>query len=206
LRANRPTPASYNSAIPNLLSAIKLPFSLRWPLVSTVLLLAGAGTITAALAQPTPADNHWDVKPGTKVYLDGLPSTPAAISALPDVAIASAEGMGLTSHTDKSKLADYQYEYLVVTTKVNANSPITLALADKLHLASAYTTRPAPLSAIAPPALAYITSHYPQYWLGGEVKEMTRKSTGAEKYQVQLADNWGWRYVSFTAAGELVGE
>jgi len=174
--------------------------------VSTVLLLAGAGTITAALAQPTPADNHWDVKPGTKVYLDGLPNTPAAISALPDVAIASAEGMGLTSHTDKSKLADYQYEYLVVTTKVNANSLITLALADKLHLASAYTTRPAPLSAIAPPALAYITSHSPQYWLGGEVKEMTRKSTGAVKYQVQLINGKRPFYVYFSQQQEFLGE
>lgn len=185
---------------------MNLSSSLRWPLVSAVLLLAVAGSTAAALAQPTPADNHWDVKPGTKVYLDGLPSTPAIISALPDVAIASAEGMSITSQADKSKLADYQHDYLVITTKVNANSPITLALADKLHLASAHTTRPAPLSAIAPPALAYITSHYPKYWLGGEVKEMTRKSTGAVKYQVQLADNWGWRYVSFTAAGEFVGE
>ena len=183
-----------------------LPSSLLRPLVRSLLLLAVAGSTTATLAQPTPADNHWDVKPGTKVYLDGLPSTPAIIRALPDVAIASAEGMGITSQADKSKLADYQYDYLVITTKVNANSPITLALADKLHLNSAFTTQPAPLSAIAPVALAYITSHYPKYWLGGEVVEMTRKSTGAVKYRVQLADNWGWRYVSFTEAGEFVGE
>jgi hypothetical protein len=185
---------------------MNLSSSLRWHLVSTVLLLAVAGSTTTALAQPTPANNRWGVKPGTKVYLDGLPSTPAAISALPNAAVASVEDMVLSAHADRSKLPDYQYDYLVLTTKVNVNSPITLALADKLHLASAYTTRPAPLSAIAPPALAYITSHYPKCWLGGEVQEMTRKSTGAVKYQVQLADNWGWRYVSFTAAGEFVGE
>lgn len=183
-----------------------IPSSLLQPLLKNLLLLAAAASTTAALAQPTPDAGRWDVKPGTKVYLDGLPSTPAAIRALPDVAIASAEGMGLTSQADKSKLADYQHDYLVITTKVNANSPTTLALADKLHLNSAFTIRPAPLSAIAPVALAYITSHYPKYWLGGEVVEMTRKSTGAVKYQVQLADNWGWRYVSFTAAGKFVGE
>lgn len=185
---------------------MNLPCSLLRPLVKSLLLLVAAGSTTAALAQPTPDANRWGVEPGTKVYLDGLPSTPAIISALPDVAIASAEGMGLAAHADREKLPDYQHEYLVITTKVNTNSPITLALADKLHLSSAYTTRPAPLSAIAPPALAYITNHYPKYWLGGEVREMTHKGTGAVKYRVQLADNWGWRYVSFTETGEFVGE
>lgn len=176
--------------------------SLKW--VLPVVLL---GKIPVAQAQATLASNNrWHVAPSTKVYLDGLPSTPAIISELPDVAIASVEGMGLNTRVDKTKLPDYQYEYLVLTTKVNASSPTTLALADRLHLASAFTTRPAPLSAIAPPALAYITSHYPKYWLGGQVLEMTRKSTGAVKYQVQLAGSWGWRYVSFTEAGEFVGE
>lgn len=176
------------------------------PLVRSLLLLAVAGKTTAALAQPTPAANRWAMKPNTKVYLDGLPSTPATISELPDAAIASAEGMVFTAPVDKSKLPAYQDEYLVITTKINANSPITLALADKLHLSTAFTTRPAPMSAIAPSALAYITSHYPKYWLGGEVLEMTRKSTGAVTYRVQLAGNWGWRYVSFTEAGEFVSE
>lgn len=180
--------------------------SILQPLVSTVLLLVVAGSPTAVLAQPTPAANRWDVKPGITVYLDGLPSTPAAISALPNAAIASVEGMGLVAQANSEKTPGYQHEYLVLTTKANANSPTTLALADKLHLASAYTTRPAPLSAVAPPALAYITSHYPKYWLGGEVLEMTRKSTGVVEYRVQLAGNWGWRYVRFTAAGEFVGE
>jgi hypothetical protein len=170
------------------------------------LLLALLGPATAALAQPTPAANRWQVEPGTKVYLDGLPSTPAIISELPDAAIASVEGMHISAHADKSKLPAYRYDYLVLTTKINANSPIALALADKMHLSSAFTTRPAPLTAIAPAARAYITSHYPKYWLGGEVLEMTRKSTGAVKYQVQLADNWGWHYVSFTEAGEFVDD
>jgi hypothetical protein len=187
--------------MPKTLSVMNLPSSL----LQSLLLLAVAGSTTAALAQPTPDAGRWGVKPGTRVYLDGLPSTPAILAALPNEAVASVESMSIF-HADSVKLPAYQFNYLVVTTKVNANSPITLALADKLHLPTAYTTRPAPPSAIAPPALAYITSHYPKYWLGGEVQEMTHIGTGAVKYQVQLADNWGWRYVSFTAAGELVGE
>lgn len=176
---------------------------LRLPFVAGLLLLALLAKTTAATAQPTPATNRWDVEPGTAVYLDGLPSTPATISELPDVAIASAEGMKIKD-AYRSTLPDYQYNYLVITTKVNATLPATLALADKLHLLTAYNTRPAPVSAIAPSALAYITSHYPKCWLGGEILEKTRKSTGAVTYQVQLADNWGWRYVSFTKAGEFV--
>jgi hypothetical protein len=177
------------------------------PSLKRALLVVLLGKIPVAHAQATLAStNHWHVAPGTKVYLDGLPSTPAIISELPDVAIASVESMRFSTHAAKSKLPAYQDDYLVLTTKVNANSPTTLALADELHLSSAFTTRSAPLSAIAPPALAYITSHYPKCWLGGQVLEMTRKSTGMVKYQVQLADNWGWRYVSFTEAGDFVSE
>ena len=164
--------------------------SLKW-----VLLVVLLGKITIAQAQATLAStNRWHVASGTKVYLDGLPSTPAIISELPDAAIASVEGGGPGDG------------YLVLITKINDNSPAVLALADKMHLMSAFSNRPAPVSAIAPPALAYITSHYPKCWLGGQVLAMTRKSTGAVKYQVQLADKWGWRYVSFTEAGEFVGE
>jgi hypothetical protein len=167
-----------------------------WPAGGLALLLALLSSSAAAQAQAALATNRWDVEPGTRVYLDGQPSTAAAISQLDDKAIASAEGW----------VAKDKDEFLVITTRAKANSPATLALADKLHLSSAYTTRPALIRAIAPPALAYITSHYPKAWLGGEVLEMTQKSTGKVKYRVQLADNWGWRYVSFTAAGNFVDD
>lgn len=163
-----------------------------WHASSLALLLGLLSQSTTSKAQATLATNRWHVEPGTSVYLDGHSSTTAVIDQLDNNAIASAEGR---EASDK---------FLVITTKANASSPATLALADKLHLMSAYITQPAPISAIAPAALAYITSHYPKAWLGGEVMKMTRKSTGAVKYQVQLADNWGWRYVSFTATGEFV--
>ncbi len=175
-----------------------------WPISSLALLLGLLSQSTTSHAQATPAANRWQVKPGTSVYLDGQPSTITALNQLTNEAIASVEGMFARDTTSQNTPAKLQEKYLVVTTKANANAPTTLALADKLHLKTAYLTQPAPISAIAPAALAYITSHYPKAWLGGEVTKMTRKSTGAVKYQVQLADNWGWRYVSFTAAGEFV--
>jgi hypothetical protein len=167
-----------------------------WLGVSLALLFGLFGNNPAAQAQTALAANRWDVEPGTQVYLDGQASSATVIDHIDDKAIASVEG----------QVVKGQDGYLVITTKANANSPATLALADKLHLMSAYTSRPAPISAIAAPALAYITSHYPKAWLGGEVLEMTRKSTGAVKYRVQLADNWGWRYVSFTATGDFVDD
>ena len=170
------------------------------------LLLGLLGTSLAAQAQTALAANRWGVEEGTRIYLDGKASTRAVIDQLDTEAIASVESMlvrDTTAHTAQAKLRG---GYLVLTTKDNAASPATLALADKLHLMMAYTTRPAPISAVAPPALAYITSHYPKAWLGGEVLEMTRKSTGEVKYRVQLADNWGWRYVNFTATGDFVND
>jgi hypothetical protein len=158
------------------------------------LLLGLVGGSLAAQAQAAPAANRWHVEPGTTVYLDGQPSTIAVIDQLKNDAIASAEGMFARDTTSQNAQTKLREKYLVVTTKANATSPATLALADKLHLRSAHVTQPAPISAIAPTALAYITSHHPKAWLGGEVVKMTRKSTGAVKYQVQLADNWGWRY------------
>jgi hypothetical protein len=177
-----------------------------WSAGSVALLLALVSSNTAAQTQAALASNRWDVEPGTRVYLDGELSTATAIHQLNDAAIASVESRSIRDTTNLTANKKLREVYIVLTTKANANSPATLALADKLHLESAYTTRPAPIRAIAPSALAYITSHYPKAWLGGEVLEMTQKSTGKVKYRVQLADNWGWRYVSFTAAGDFVDD
>jgi hypothetical protein len=175
-----------------------------WHASSLALLLGLLGQSTISKAQATPAANRWHVEPGTSVYLDGQPSTITVIDQIKDEDVASVEGALFHKTTSRTGQAEFKDKYIVLTTKANATSPATLELANKLHLGSAHVTQPAPISAIAPAALAYITSHYPKAWLGGEVTKMTRKSTGAVKYRVQLADNWGWRYVSFTAAGEFV--
>jgi hypothetical protein len=177
-----------------------------WSAGSLALLLALLSNSTAAQTQAPTQTDRLNVEPGTRVYLDGQLSTAAAVSKIDDKAIASVEGMSIRDTTRQAADAKLHEAYVVYTTKANANSPATLALADKMHLSTAYTTRPALIRAIAPSALAYITSHYPKAWLGGEVLEMTQKSTGKVKYRVQLADNWGWRYVSFTAAGDFVDD
>lgn len=159
-----------------------------------------------AAAQATPAPGRWHAKPGTLIYLDGRPSTEAAINQVPDAAVACVEG--LTGKPGVLRLFGdtVATRALVLTTKAHATSPATLALADRAHLPSAYARAPATVRDIAPRALAYITAHYPQAWLDGQVQRLTRKSTGEVKYQVRLADNWGWHYASFTAEGDFVND
>lgn len=146
------------------------------------------------------------MKPGTLVYLDGQPSTPAAINQIPSDAVANAEGLMGPPGVLRAFGDTVATQVLVLTTKAHANDPATLALADRTNLESAYVKEPASVLDIAPRALAYITAHYPTYWLDGTVKKLTRKSSGAVKYQVWLAGSWGWRYVSFTAAGDFVDD
>lgn len=172
-----------------------------WPAALGLLLL---GFNNPARAQVAPAASAWKIAPGTLVYLDGERSTPPALDRLAPAAVASAEGLLGQALVRQAFGDSVATAALVVTTKANRNAPAVLALADKAHLASGYVSRPSTVQAISPKALAYITSHYPAAWLGGEVRELTQKSTGAVKYRVQLADNWGWRYVSFTRAGDFV--
>ena len=183
-----------------------------WPATTALLLTLGCGSGVRAQVAATPSD--WKVKSGTLVYLDGERSTKAAIDHLPDAAITSVEGfaVGPAGSTLRQMFGDSVFsdslatEFLVITTKARANAPATLALADRVHLSSGYVSQPSTVRVIAPKALAYITSHYPKAWLGGEVLALTQKSTGTVKYRVQLADNWGFRYVSFTLAGDFVDD
>jgi hypothetical protein len=146
------------------------------------------------------------VKPGELIYLDGQPSTLTAINQVPDDAIACVEGITGKPGVLRAFGDETTTHVLVITTKAQENSPTTLALADRTNLSSAYRREPASVRDVAPRALAYITAHYPKAWLDGQVEKLTRKSSGAMKYQVRLADNWGWRYVSFTAAGDFVDD
>jgi len=161
---------------------------------------------SAVLAQGTPAHSRWDIAPGTLVYLDGERSTAAAIERLAAAAIRSTEGMMGQPLVRRAFGDSVATQALVVTTKANANSPAVLALANKAHLSFGYVAEPRTVRVVAPRALAYITGHYPKCWLGGEVLELTQKSTGMVKYRVQLADNSGFRYASFTLAGDFVDD
>jgi hypothetical protein len=168
-------------------------------------LLALGGSL-AARAQTASAPSYWTVKPGELIYLDGQPSTLAAINQVPDEAVACVEGLMGPPGVLRAFGDTVATQVLVLTTKAHANDPVTLALADRVNFKSAYRREPATVQDIAPRALAYITAHYPKAWLDGQVEKLTRKSSGTVKYQVRLADNWGWRYVSFTAAGDFVDD
>ena len=183
---------------------------MSWFRSATLLgLLALGGSLTAR-AQSAPATpptpNRWSVKPGELIYLDGQPSTLAAINQVPNDALACVEGLMGPPGVLRAFGDTVATQVLVLTTKAHANDPATLALADRANLKSAYVSEPASVRDITPKALAYITAHYPKHWLDGTVKKLTRKSSGAVKYQVWLAGNWGWRYVSFTAAGDFVDD
>jgi len=185
----------------NLLFSVRRPGSFWLALALPALCCHQAG------AQATAPKDAWAwVRPGALVYLDGKPSTLAEVRRLESGAIFSASGLSLYSKDSLNQLFGgiIAQSAQVITTKANANSPAVLALADRLGLREGYTEQPAAVRAIAPKALAYITRHYPQCWLGGEVVARTQKSTGAVRYHVQLADRWGWRYVDFTPAGEVV--
>jgi hypothetical protein len=176
----------------------------NWAMAWGVGLVLGHSSM--AQAQAAPPQSHWKVAPGALVYLDGERSTVAAIDRLPSAAVNSTDAL-LGQRLVRQAFGDsVATEALVVTTKANATAPAVLALADKAHLLSGYVSNPSTVRIIAPPALAYITSHYPKCWLGGEVLELTQKSTGTVKYRVQLADNWGFHYASFTLAGDFVDD
>ena len=175
------------------------------PAVTALALAFGCSGLARAQVAATQTD--WEVAPGTLVYLDGERSTAVIINCLASAAVASAEGFMGPAGTLRQAFGDsVATEALVITTKANANAPTTLALADRAHLSSGYIKQPSTVRVIAPQALAYITSHYPKAWLGGEVLALTQKSTGTVKYRVQLANNWGFRYVSFTEAGDFVDD
>lgn len=183
------------------------PAPLRWLRPAALLGPLALGGSLAARAQATPTTpSHWTVKPGELLYLDGQPSTLAAINQVPDDAVACAEGLRGRPGVLRAFGDTVATRVLVLTTKAHEYAPSTLALADRANLPSAYRREASSLLEVAPRALAYITAHYPKYWLDGQVEKLTRKSSGAVKYQVRLAGNWGWYYASFTAAGDFVDD
>jgi hypothetical protein len=136
-------------------------------------------------------------------FLDGQLSTKAQVSALDPSTIAAIDVVK-DSAVVKQAFNSSETGVVVVTTKANANSPAVLALAEKANLSAAYTYTPAQINAVVPKALAYITNHYPDSRLSGEVIEVKRKSTGEVKYQVQLVTGRRPFYVLFTPQGDFI--
>jgi len=149
-------------------------------------------------AEPSSMDN-------AAFYLDALPSTKEAVYALDPNTINSIDVL------KDSAMIEQVFQraapgVLIVTTKANENAPAVLALREKADLASGYDRAPAQVNSLVPPALAYITSHYPGARLSGEITELKQKATGIVKYQVQLVRGKRPFYVYFSPQGDFLGE
>jgi len=163
---------------------------------------ARAQTVTATPPLPViqgqfPADALY--------YLDGQPSSKQAVESLPSSTKFSMDVIQDEPATIKRVFGNTTAKSaIIITTEANANSPAVLALADKANLGSGYIHTPVQVNVLVPKALTYITQHYPDARLGGEVVEMKRKTTGAVTYQVQLVTGRRPSYVYFTPQGDFV--
>ncbi len=182
-------------------------YLLAAPLVVLLTLgYAGARAQTApATAQATVY--HPDLPPNALYYLDGQPSSKEAIAMIPsgtifDIDVIKDEPANIKRLFGNTTATSA----VIITTRANANLPAVQALVEKGNLGSGYTHTPAQVNALVPKALAYITSHYPDSRLGGEVIELKRKTTGAVKYQVQLVTGRRPFYVYFSPEGDYLGQ
>ncbi|MFD1870853.1 M56 family metallopeptidase [Hymenobacter bucti] len=165
---------------------------------------ARAQTVTAVVQ---PAVFHPNIPDNALYYLDGQPSSKQAIGDLPpstifDMDILQDEPANIKRIFGNTTATSA----VIITTRANANSPAVLDLIEKGDLGSGYTHTPAQANAVTPKALAYITQHYPDARLSGEVIEVKRKTTGAVKYQVQLIQGKRPFYAFFTPQGEFLKE
>ncbi|TDN40034.1 M56 family metallopeptidase [Hymenobacter sp. UV11] len=182
-------------------------YLLAAPLVVALTLgYAGARAQTApATAQPTVY--HPNIPDNALYYLDGQPSSKQAMGELPATTIFDMEIIQDEPAKIKRVFGNTTAtSAVIITTKDNANQPAVLALREKADLGSAYVYTPAQVNAVVPKALAYITDHYPDARLSGQVMEMKKKSTSAVKYQVQLVRGKRPFYVYFSPQGDFLGE
>ncbi|GAA4502214.1 hypothetical protein GCM10023172_25260 [Hymenobacter ginsengisoli] len=174
-------------------------------LLAAPLVMAVALAYTGARAQMPAAATKQSTPTDALYYLDGQPSTQAAFKTLDPNSIGSIDVV--KDHATISRIFNSTAPSVVaMTTRANANSPAVLALAEQANLSGAYTYTPAQVNAVVPKALTYITSHYPDSRLSGEVTEVKRKSTGEVKYQVQLITGRRPFYVFFSPQGDFLAQ
>ncbi|MGI4833730.1 MAG: M56 family metallopeptidase [Janthinobacterium lividum] len=172
---------------------------------------AQTAPVAAAAAKPLPLDALY--------YLDGQPSTAAAIQELKPAAIGNIDVIQDEAALQRVFGRSSGAGAIIITTRANAQAPAVLAFNKKLGAdyptlgitkavaaGSRYTEAPAQVNVLVPKALAYITSHYPDSRLSGQVTELTEKATGTVKYRVQLVTGKRPFDVQFTPQGDFVSE
>jgi hypothetical protein len=180
-------------------------YLLAAPLVMALALGYSGAQAQALTAVVQPAAIQGKFPADALYYLDGQPSSKQAVENLPVSTKFSIDVIRDEPATIKRVFGNTTAtSVIIVTTEANDNSPAVLALADKANLGSGYLHTPAQVNALTPKALAYITQHYPDARLSGEVVEMKRKTTGAVTYQVQLVTGRRPFYAYFTPQGDFV--
>ncbi|SFQ79264.1 M56 family metallopeptidase [Hymenobacter arizonensis] len=137
-------------------------------------------------------------------YLDGQASDRATIQRLAPQDIRSVDWVEGAAAVRRVVATPPFQQAVVVTTNAQAESRVVRELADRADLGSGYHIRALPVEALLPACLAYVAEHYPRARLSGEVREYTKKSTGAAKLQVQLVIGESFFYVYFLPNGEFL--
>jgi hypothetical protein len=203
LPASLAVPAS--SALPTVAAAAsrRQPAEIALlPAVQATLQLPAASPLALAL----PAQTGPGIPPDALYYLDGKPSTKAAVDALDKETIGSIDVVKGKEAVQRLKPASMATAALVYTTKANANSPAVLALAEQGDLGAAYEYRKIETNAVPLQTLSYIVAHYPNDRLVG-LQEVKKKSTGAvARYMVMLARGRRPFYVNLTPSGGFISD
>lgn len=188
----------------------------RYLLAAPLVMLLALGYSGARAQTKSPAA---PLLPANALYfLDGQPSTVAAVQQLPPATLSSVDVIN-DAEAVRRIFGGSASEAVLLTTKANAATPTVLAFTKRVgdqypalpaskafSTITDYTAAPAQVNAVVPNALAYITSHYPDARLGGEVMKLTQKSSGAVKYQVQLVRGKRPFWVYFSPEGDFLGE
>jgi hypothetical protein len=182
-------------------------YLLAAPLIMALALGYSAARAQTGPAAAQPAIYHPTIPANALYYVDGQPSSKNALDGLPPTTIFDMDI--IQDEPDKIKRVfgnTTATSAVIITTRAKANSPAVLALVEKADLGSGYTHTPAQVNALVPKALSYITQHYPDSRLSGEVVEVKKKTTGAVKYQVQLITGRRPFYVYFSPQGDFLSE
>lgn len=138
------------------------------------------------------------------VYVDGQQVDKSELDQVPPADMV--ESVNILKADQTQQLLGLDSPAILVTTKANAHSAAVLAFNKKAFPTYSFTQEPVKINVLVPKALAYITSHYPDARLSGEVTKLTAKDTGAVKYQVQLIKGKRPFDVYFSPQGDFLGE
>lgn len=165
----------------------------------------------AALPQASSASKPNNPQP--VYYVDGKAQTGGIDNIKPDniASMHVLKGEEAITHTRLLLGNDAVKNGIVfITTKQNQNQPEVRAFNEKLGIAAAAPAPAVPSAStgtpyLAPPALAYITQHYPDARLIG-VAEVKPADGGPTRYQAHIVIGRRPGYLLFDGAGQFISE